>query len=201
MREAMCITSDELDERLLMGVARGDERAFEALFRRYYPRLRAFFRGRTHDRETADELLQETMIVVWQRARSFNGSCRPSTWILGIAYHKLLDWRRKAQRERKLFQGSSPSDEDASDNSYDVQAQVERELLMERVREALRKLPEEHRVVMELTFQQGLSYGEIAQLLKIPTGTVKSRMFNARRKLKELLEEQGKGDALWRIVS
>jgi len=195
-------SSDELDARLLMRIARGDERAFEVLFRRYAPRLRAFFRGRTQNHEAADELFQETMVVVWQRAGSFNGSCRPSTWILGIAYHKLLDWRRRAQRG--LFRESAAGDEqeereDVPDDSADVHAQVEREMLIGCVREALSRLPDEHRLVMELAFQQGLSYGEIAQMLNIPAGTVKSRMFHAKRKLKELLEQQGKGDALWRI--
>ncbi len=195
---------------LLRRVAHGDAGAFEALFRRYYPRLVAFFRGRTRDAHWAEELAQETLLVVWRRAGSFNGTCRPSTWVLGIAHRKWLEWRRAAQRPRLLegplpHQGDDPDrdreddGEDALEAELDVEQHARREVLMDLVREALNELSDEHRVVMELTFQQGLSYGEIAQVLGIPPGTVKSRMFHAKRKLKAILERKGKGDALWRI--
>jgi RNA polymerase sigma-70 factor (ECF subfamily) len=203
----MAQAGDELEAQLIERVARGDARAFEVLFRRYHPRLVAFFRGRTHDPHAAEELVQETMMVVWQRAARFSGTCRPSTWILGIGYRKFLEWQRAARKTRlssaQRSQSSSEEavdQEEAIDASADLDQHVRREMLIERVHEALRELPEDHRAVLELAFQQGLSYGEIAQVLDIPPGTVKSRMFHARRKLKEILEQKGKGDALWRIV-
>ena len=201
---------------LLRDVARGDTHAFESLFRRYYPRLSAFFLRRTRDPHATEELIQETMMVVWERAGTFNETSKPSTWILGIGYRKYLEWERARSRTQALF--SSPAGDtsptpfaDAAGESRhedswtcgdDPVAQaVSREWLAERVRRAVERLPEEHRLVVELTFQQGLSYPEIAEVLGIPPGTVKSRMFHAKRKLKELLAQEGlKGDALWRIA-
>ena len=203
----MAPPGDEFEAQLIERVAQGDTRAFEALFRRYYPRLVAFFRGRTRDSHAAEELAQETMMIVWQRATRFNGTCRPSTWILGIGYRKFLEWQRAARKTRlspaqrgQPFSEETADQEEAVDASADVDQLIRREALIESVREALRELPEDHRTVMELTFQQGLSYAEIAQVLDIPPGTVKSRMFHAKRKLREILEQKGKGDALWRIV-
>ncbi len=194
----MAQAGDELEAQLIERMARGDARAFEVLFRRYHPRLVAFFRGRTHDPHAAEELVQETMMVVWQRAARFSGTCRPSTWILGIGYRKFLEWQRAARKTQ--LSPISEEGEEAVDANADVDQHIRREVLIESVRKALRELPEDHRTVMELTFQQGLSYAEIAQVLDIPPGTVKSRMFHAKRKLKEILEQKGKGDALWRIV-
>lgn len=201
---------------LLRGVARGDTRAFESLFRRYYPRLSAFFLRRTRDPHATEELIQETMMVVWERAATFDESCKPSTWILGIGYRKYWEWQRATSRAQTLF-ASPPDREGADSTSTDpagevdegrwaeegdpVAREVGRELLIERVRRAVERLPEEHRLVVELTFRQGMSYPEIAEVLGIPPGTVKSRMFHAKRRLKELLVQEGlKGDALWRIA-
>ncbi len=197
---------------LLRGVARGDTRAFERLFRRYYPRLSAFFLRRTRDPHATEELVQETMMVVWERAGTFDETSKPSTWILGIGYRKYLEWERARSRAHALF--SSPADADAAEEPRPedledfgdprgdpVARAVSREALVERVRRAVERLPEEHRLVVELTFRQGLSYPEIAEVLGIPPGTVKSRMFHAKRKLKELLVRDGlKGDALWQIA-
>lgn len=157
-------------------------------------------------------------MVVWERASTFNETSKPSTWILGIGYRKYLEWERARSRTQTLFSSpsaggaSSASLTEAADESHvhedswacgdDPVAQaVSREMLAERVRRAVERLPEEHRLVVELTFQQGLSYPEIAKVLGIPPGTVKSRMFYAKRKLKELLVQEGlKGDALWQIA-
>lgn len=198
----------EAEARLLRGVARGDTAAFEDLFRRYYPRLSAFFLRRTRDPHAVEELVQETMMVVWERAQTFDGSSKPSTWILGIGLRKYREWQRTTSRAQALF--AAPPDREGTDSTGafeeegegdPVAREVGREMLIEGVCRAVERLPEEHRLVVELAFRQGLSYPEIAVILGIPTGTVKSRMFHAKRKLKELLAQEGlKGDALWRIA-
>jgi RNA polymerase sigma-70 factor (ECF subfamily) len=197
------------EAQLIRGVARGEIAAFEELFRRYQPRLTAFFLQRTRDPHAAEELVQETMMVVWERAAAFNGTSRLSTWILGIGHRKFLEWHRKTARVRQFFPARGDDDiteengeEEAAprDLRDEVGHQVGRETLIERVRQALQQLPEDHRLVMELTFQQELSYNEIAEVLGIRPGTVKSRMFYAKRRLKEILRQSGmKGDELWQI--
>jgi len=192
----------DLEAQLLEGVAQGNERDFAELFRRYQPRLGSFFLQRTRDRHAAEELVQETMLVVWERAASFNPTSRPSSWIFGIGYRKYLEWQRKSSQRGKLDQTEAEQDPEELPRSAndDLREQIGRETLSEQVRKALNELSEEHRAVMDLTFQQGLSYEEIARILGIRPGTVKSRMFYAKQQLKDILVRRGmKGDELWRI--
>ena len=101
--------SPEGEAQLMERTAARDQRAFAQLFRGYQRRLTAFFWLRTHDREATAELFQETMITVWQRARTFNGHCKPSTWVLGIAYRKALEWHR-ARNKLQLFSHDAEAD-------------------------------------------------------------------------------------------
>ena len=190
------------EAQLMEGVAQGNERDFEELFRRYQSRLGSFFQQRTRDRHATEELVQETMLVVWERAASFNNTSRPSSWIFGIGYRKYLEWQRRNSKSRQLYRSEAEQDpEELPRNSKDeVGEQIGRETLSEQVRQALGELSEEHRAVVDLTFQQELSYGEIARILGIQPGTVKSRMFYAKERLKEILIRRGmKGDELWQI--
>ncbi len=187
---------------LLKEVADGNAAAFEELFRIYQPRLASFFIQRTRDRHASEELAQETMVVVWDRAASFDLHARPSSWIFGIGYRKYMEWQRQHSRAQKLFQTEADRDVEGLPHrpGSGISGQLGQEEFVERVREALQALSEEHRMVMELTFQQGLSYEEIAQILGIKSGTVKSRMFYAKQQLKEILIRRGmKGDELWKI--
>lgn len=188
--------------RLMEGVAERNERDFEELFRRYQARLGSFFLQRTRDPQAAEELVQETMMVVWQRATSFDQTSRPSSWIFGIGYRKYLEWQRKNSKASQLYESETEHDPEELPRSLhdEVGEQIGRETLSETVRQALGELSEEHRAVIDLTFQQGLSYGEIAQILGIQPGTVKSRMFYGKERLKEILIRRGmKGDELWQI--
>lgn len=188
------------EARLILGVARGNERDFEELFRRYQGRLGAFFLQRTQDVHATEELVQETMMVVWERAKSFDTSSRPSSWIFGIGYRKYLEWHRRNLKASRLFQTEAEGDLNLEGLPDETSGQVWREEVIKLVRQALKELSEEHRLVIELTFQQELSYEEIAQILNIKPGTVKSRMFYAKQRMKEILLKRGmKGDELWRI--
>jgi RNA polymerase sigma-70 factor (ECF subfamily) len=161
---------------LLVRVARGDGRAFHKLYTRYADRVFRYALTLLHNRHLAEEVVQETMIAVWQNAGSFSGRSQVSTWIFGIARnqaHTLL--RREARGERRpnenlLLPDPAPA--------------VERE---ERVLKAVGDLPEEQREVVFLAFYENLSYKAIASLLAIPEGTVKSRMYHAKRRLAEAL--------------
>jgi len=190
------------EAQLLKEVADGNEAAFEELFRLYQPRLGAFFWQRTRDRHASEELSQETMVIVWEKAQNFDEKARASSWIFGIGYRKYLEWQRKHARSQKLFQTEAERDVEVLPErpGTGVSGQLGQEALMEHIRQALKELSEEHRLVMEMTFQQGLSYEEISQILGIKPGTVKSRMFYAKQQLKEVLTSRGmKGDELWKI--
>jgi RNA polymerase sigma factor (sigma-70 family) len=173
---------------LLDRVARGDREAFAALYRRYQRPLAAYLARLTGGLEGVDELVDDTLLVVWRRAASFAGRSRPSTWIFGIAYRKALKALEKRSRRRDdaaLGSVREPVERRTPEGAWDRR---ERAAL---VIAALEHLSPEQRAVVVLTYYQGLSYPEIAELVGCPLGTVKTRMFHARRKLAALLPELG----------
>lgn len=176
----------EREERLLLArVAAGEMAAFEALYRCYHPRLLRFLGRMTRRPALVDELLNDTLFVVWHRASSFNGASKVSTWVLGIAYRKAL---------KALSRLDEPGD-DAAATGRDVAAESRagpdelrgRSELQAALLQALDGLSPEHRAVVDLTYFHGLDYREIAQIADCPVDTVKTRMFHARRRLRALL--------------
>ncbi len=161
---------------LLEQAAKGDEGAFARLYDRFADRVFRYALTILRDRHLAEEVTQETMLAVWKGAKSYSGRSKVSTWIFGIARnqaHRLLE--REARARRRVEEPLSLPDPAEA---------VGRE---EAVSNALASLPATHREVVFLTFYEGLSYSEIASLLNVPEGTVKSRMFHARKKLAEAL--------------
>lgn len=175
--------SRETDEALLARTVRGDEVAFETLFRSYQQRLFRYLVGQVRDDSVAEELVCETMTEVWRNADTFQGRSRVSTWIFGIASNKT-----KTALRRRQPQQAAPEDvlklEDPRPSAADEIARAE---LAGQVRAALELLTPEHRQVVELTFMHGFSYQEIAQIAGCPVNTVKTRMFYAKRRLREAL--------------
>lgn len=163
-------------ERLLDGVANKDGAAFQQLYDRFADRVFRYALTILHNRHLAEEIAQETMIAVWNGAHRFAGRSKASTWIFGIARNQALTLLRKEKRADDL----PPPNMVQADPAKGV-------LAREHVMTAMESLSADHREVVYLTFYEGLSYGEIAKILGIPPGTVKSRMFHAKRKLAEAL--------------
>ena len=88
IRAANASGVDASDARLISQVASGDRHAFETLYRGYFPRLTRFLNGMTRSVQLIEEIINDTMLVVWQKARTFDGSCKVSTWIFAIAFRK-----------------------------------------------------------------------------------------------------------------
>lgn len=177
----------EEEESLLMAkIGRADMAALEALYHRFRPRLHRFLRALGCPEAELDEICNETFYVVWCKSGSFDGSCRPSTWILGIARNKVMDLLRRERRRRisrvEAEIGELPDGRLGDADRFELHQWLEA---------ALNALPADQRVVVELAFFEGLSYQEIAAVLKCPEGTVKTRIFYARRKLKHAFPEFG----------
>jgi RNA polymerase sigma factor (sigma-70 family) len=173
----------ERDEvRLLGRVAAGDLRAFEELYRVYYPRLLRFLERLTRRPGIAEEALNDTMLVVWNRADDYNGGSKVSTWIFAIAYRKAL---------KALRRFDEPQDDEPNETRVDPEPGPDLQVDLWQLREALTKaldgLSAEHRAVVDLTYFHGLGYKEIAQIVSCPVDTVKTRMFHARKRLRTLL--------------
>ncbi|MEV1075112.1 RNA polymerase sigma factor [Micromonospora parva] len=176
---------DGLDEgELLRRVARGDRRAFDALYRRTAPWLTARLRRRCADEDIVAEVLQETYLAVWRSAGSQAQSTSGSAvgWLWTIAAHRLIDaFRHRARRERipavRTFEPVAPAAEDEA-LAGGMDANLEN---------ALHALPPELRQVLRSMVLDGLTARETSLLLGMPEGTVKTRARRARIALREAL--------------
>ncbi|HEX7113298.1 MAG TPA: sigma-70 family RNA polymerase sigma factor [Mizugakiibacter sp.] len=167
---------------LVARVAAADRTAFEALYRAYYPRLRRFLERMTRRLPLVEEVLNDTMMVVWRRAHTYDRVSKVSTWIFAIAYRQAL------KALSRVDDAVPPAD---GDEAVPAHAQPESVLQREQWRahlgQALGALSAEQRAVIELTYYNGYACREVAEIMGCPVDTVKTRMFYARRKLKTLL--------------
>jgi RNA polymerase sigma-70 factor (ECF subfamily) len=171
------------DEALLMERIRArDVDAFEELYRSYRDRLTRFLLKRIHRPHLVEEVLNDTLMVVWDCAHAFKGDSKLSTWIFAIAYRKSM----KALRNHQ-----DPIEDKAAEERASLDPSPEDGFGRERVRalllQAMAELSSEHRSVLELTYFHELGYQEIAEIMQCPVGTVKTRMFHARRQLRRRL--------------
>ena len=177
---------DEDDERELIDqISRGDDQAMETLYRLYYDRLFRFVFRITGKVDDVEEVINDVMFVVWNKAETFDKTCRASTWIFGIAYNKA---RRFLPRPKLVLDEAELSERDeyeATDTSKDWVIQVELQNLLDI---GLTTLSPKQRAVVELTYFNGLHYAEIADILSCPENTVKTRMYYARKKLASFLK-------------
>ncbi|MEA2602157.1 MAG: hypothetical protein QOF89_3149 [Acidobacteriota bacterium] len=171
---------------LLRRVATKDRKAFEALYHIYYRRLFGYVLKLTRKADVVEEVVNDVMLAIWSHAPGFDGRSRPSTWIFGIAYHKAL--KALARRPPAAEDGAEGPEPVAADEPESLAARRELATVLGR---ALHSLSPEQRAVVELTYYYGLAYAEIAEIVGCPVNTVKTRMFHARRRLKELLPELG----------
>jgi RNA polymerase sigma-70 factor (ECF subfamily) len=170
---------------LVRQVAAGETRAFEQLYRIYHPRLTRFLINILRRPHLVEEALDDTMMVVWRRPESYTGASKVSTWIFAIAYRTALKaLSRLDEPQEDLDAEQRPSAElDPEQTLGDREVQ---KLLLN----AMDKLSSDHRVVVDLTYYHEAGYREIAEIMNCPVGTVKTRMFHARQKLKHLLDGQ-----------
>jgi len=177
------VDEGEPAERRLIGrIAAGDLRAFEQFYRAYHARLTRFLDRMTRRHGLVEEVLNDTMLVVWNRSDRFDGSSKVSTWIFAIAYRKAL---KALQRHDEAVPDETLADRPEPGDGPEQQAQTG-QVKAQLVR-ALDALSIDHRTVVELTYFYGMGYREIAQIVDCPVDTVKTRMFHARRRLRTLL--------------
>jgi RNA polymerase sigma-70 factor (ECF subfamily) len=156
--------------------------AFESLYRAYHARLTLFLYKMLRRPHLVEEVLNDTLMVVWDKADSFKGTSKVSTWIFGIAYRKAL----KALRAQ-----DEPIEDEGMGARVSLDPSPEDELGQRRVQAilttAIAGLSREQRAVVELTYFHEMGYREIAEIMQCPLDTVKTRMFHARRHLRRRL--------------
>ena len=183
-------TVDE-DRQLLARVALQDRAAFQALYFAYHKRLSRFLMRVCRRRELAEEIINDTMFAVWQKAGDFRGEAQVSTWILGIAYRQALKALKRAAGPLPTVH-VNVSDTPFRELSDDAGA-AQREM-REWIECALDSLPAAQRLVIELAYFLGHSCEEIAKITDCPVNTVKTRLFHARERLRERLPVLSRGN-------
>ena len=166
------------DEQLMLEYQTGSSRAFEELFERYRNAIYGFFRRRLNDAARAEELSQETFIVILRGAERYEPSAKFRTYMYAIALKQLWSERRRVVREGNLAVNAREErlESDPATSLW--------------IRAAVEQLDPDHREVLMLREYDQLSYDEIAEVLEVPTNTVRSRLSRARGELKTLLESQ-----------
>ena len=182
-RRSNAARAEGVEEQELIERVRGRElAAFERLYRLYQPRLTRFLSNVVQRPQVLEEVVDDTMMVVWDTAGNFRGASKLSTWIVSIAYRKALKARTRwpdpveeDPRDMRVSEEPAPDD------------QIQHDRLHDALVAAMDSLSADHRAVVDLTYFHSMGYREIADIMDCPVDTVKTRMFHARRRLREAL--------------
>jgi len=172
--------ANDCERTLLTAIAGGDVSALTRIHSRYHRRVLCFARRITGRSDLAEEIANDTLWVIWRSAGQFQGASKVSTWILGIAFRLSMRALRTMSRH---WPRASPL-QGSFEVAHEPRAVAE---VDEWVSVALALLPKEQRTVLELSYGLGFSCQEIAESARCPVGTVKTRMYHGRRKLRQLL--------------
>lgn len=179
-------------EELARAAAKGDTGAFEQLVRLHENKVYALALRMCGNPEDAGDAAQEAFLSAWRGLPSFRGESGFSTWLYRLTSNAAIDQLRRGKRRRgetSLDDGELPAD--VPDRGPSPQENAESVELRDAVSAGLRQLGEDHRQILVLREYQELSYEEIAQVLDVDLGTVKSRISRARRALRKILLENG----------
>ena len=179
--------SDLSDESLMARVQKGETQLLEMLIKRYEKALFAYAQRVLQHRAAAEDAFQETFLRVFQKRQSYREGSSFRPWLYTICLNACRDHLRKCSRRPE-----SDLDKSAyalSDGQPGPDSVTAQSMLAAHIRQAVESLPEKQRDVLLLSYYQQLQYPEIAEILEIPVGTVKSRMFHASKFLAEQLNE------------
>jgi RNA polymerase sigma factor (sigma-70 family) len=166
---------------LVSRILAGDRRAFQEMYEDYRPRLSRFLMQLVKRPPLVEEVVNDTMMVVWDGLDRFNGESRLSTWVFAIAYRKGM---KALTRNDDPVEDADEALPSADPGPEQCAANVQRHIALRR---AMEQLSADHRAVVDLTYFHEMGYREIAAIMDCPIDTVKTRMFHARRHLKQLL--------------
>jgi RNA polymerase sigma-70 factor (ECF subfamily) len=176
------------DVALLRSIAAGDQAAMAEFYRRHSRAVLAHISLVVGERALAEEIFQDTMLAIWHGAGSFRGESRVRTWVIAIARRQARD--RLRRRQFRLVSDTELTDRPSPSPGTEALA-LDRAEISE-VAEAISGLGRAHREVLGLAFGAELSLAEVAEVLEVPVGTVKSRLTAARTALVRALAEKGK---------
>lgn len=178
---------DLADEQLVARASKGERQAFAELVRRHQGKVRGLLMRLCNDRTLADDLAQEAFLRAYRALVGFEGRASFSTWLYRIAYNVYLNNRARVKRFAALpedYETKAAMDDHASPRRTDLRRDLDT---------AIAGLPERYRAVVMLYYLQEVSYPEIAEILELPLGTVKTHLHRAKRMLREQMQGWGAG--------
>jgi RNA polymerase sigma-70 factor, ECF subfamily len=187
LRGAEASTDKTSDAALVARVAEGDRHALRLLFARHQPKVYRFVLRLVANEATAEDVVNDVFFDVWRQAASFEGRARVSTWLLAIARNKALNAMR-GWADQQLDDAVAEAIPDPASNAEERLEASQRGAVL---RQCLTQLPAAHREIIDLVYYHERSVDEVATILGVPTATVKTRMFYARKRLAELLKAAG----------
>ncbi|MEO5938207.1 MAG: sigma-70 family RNA polymerase sigma factor [Sphingomonas sp.] len=170
------------DLQLIARISEGDVAAFEELYRTYHSGMTRFVANLVRRPTMIAEVVNDTMMVVWEKGSSFNGASKLSTWMFAIAYRKAM---RALKRLDEAVEDARSDNRPALDLTPEEASTQSRASIL--LADAMASLSDDHRTVVNLTYFHEMDYREIAAIMGCPIDTVKTRMFHARRHLRRLL--------------
>ena len=177
--------SDSSDEMLVERIAAGDKLAMQMLFARHRTNIYRWLLRFVGNETVAEDLLSDVFFDVWQQAGLFEGRAAVTTWLLSIARFKALS----ARRRRTDAELDKTIETTVADSADDPEIALQKKSRSELLRQAVMKLSPDHREIIDLVYYHEKSVDECALIFGIPAATVKTRMFYARKKLAELVQE------------
>ena len=184
--------TDSREEKWIAAAREGDQGAFEELVLLYEKRVLALTQRMCGNPEDAAEAAQEAFLAAWQGLKNFRGDSSFSTWLYRLASNACVDLlRREGRRQAAVSLDGEDLNLDIPSPIPSPQEEAERRELREQIEAGLRALPPEYREVLVLREMQQLRYDEIAHVLELDVGTVKSRISRGRKRLRSFLLEQG----------
>lgn len=180
--------TDEDDSELVIASKGGNQDAFAQLVQRHQRFVFNLVYRMLQEYEEAIEITQETFLAAWQNLPSFRGNAQFSTWLYRIAYNCALKQIEQHKRDNAMHLAVQDQYTTSTAQEGQVEAQVEARARQSLVREHLNRLPAKYRLVLVLRHLQDMTYEEMARILMMPIGTIKTQLFRARVLLKERLE-------------
>jgi RNA polymerase sigma-70 factor (ECF subfamily) len=184
---AKVLAPNRLDELLLQSIAGGDKHAMRVLFQRHQVRIYRFVLRIVGNASLAEDIVNEVFLVVWRSAGRFKAESQVTTWLLAIARHKAISALRR-RAEAQLDDHTAASIADPQD---DPETRMDKEDRSEIIQKCLTRLSPSHREIIDLVYYHGKLIREVAQIVGVPEGTVKTRMFHARKHLSKMLTAAG----------
>ena len=181
------------NKELAFRVKKGDDKAFEELYKIYEPSIRRIFYKNVHNKSNIDDLVMLTIVKIYRHIERYDGRVKFNTWVTSIAYNTLLDYYRKKRRQYKIMENVSESKLDYIENVSSEDADPEENTIIsqnvDRVKEIMKQLKPYQRKILLLRFFKDHSYEQIAKELNIPLGTVKAQIYRSKEILFKKIKE------------